>query len=221
MSSATNLKATQVDRLFTGTEIRYDRWRSLLQYAREWEAAAKQRASEESSRANVVNSLQELMQWEEFYAYPGPSLLHSLNERANAGDAAGTVRIARKISSAIVSHSYRANVGEWETEEETMPSLAERFPLGGDQKVTHRPYFEVLVVSPVRQTAWRDLGQEFRRLRRPQDKFVYESVFVGSFEDAVLGVALNGSVEAVVIYDDVPFSSPRNNPILTDSWLHI
>jgi arginine decarboxylase len=216
MKSAAKPQVTQVDRFFTGTEARYDRWRRLLQYAREWESAASQRSPEDSHRARVLGSLDELRQWEGFYAYPGEILLNSLNERAKSGDAVGTARLARTISAAIVSHSFRENVGDWEKEEESAPSLADRLPLSGEQKAAHRPYFEVLIVSPARQTAWRELGQEFRRLRRPQDKFVYESVFVGSFEDAVLAVALNGGIQAVVIYDDVPFASLRNNPILRD-----
>ena len=39
---------------------------------------------------------------------------------------------------------------------------------------------------------------------------------VGSFEDAVLGVILNGSVQAVVIYDSIPFASVHNSPVLRE-----
>jgi arginine decarboxylase len=211
-----NPQVSQVDRFFSGTEARYDRWRRLLQYAREWESAASQRSPEESHRARVVSSLEELKQWEDFYAYPGYALLGSLSERAKSGDAVGTARLARMISTAIVSHSFRENAGEWEKEEEVVPALADRLPLSGDQRNAHRPYFEVLIVSPARQAAWRELREDFRRLRRRQDKFVYESVFVDSFEDAVLAIVMNGGIEAVVIYDDVPFASQRNNPVLRE-----
>ncbi len=216
MKSAEKPQVTQVDRFFTGTEARYDRWRRLLQYVREWESAASQRTPEEAHRARVVNSLEELKQWEDFYAYPGYTLLNLLNERVKSGDAVGSTRLARMISTAIVSHSFRENTGEWEKEEDTGLTLADRLPLSGEQKAAHRPYFEVLIVSPARQAAWRELREEFRRLRRPQDKFVYESVFVSSFEDAVLAIALNGGIEAVVIYDDVSFASSRNNPVLRE-----
>jgi len=216
MKSAENVQETQVDRFFSGTEARYDRWRRLLQYAREWDAAADKGSPKDLLRTRIVNSLNELMQWEEFYAYPGPALLHSLNERVNAGDKAGTVRLARMISTVIVSRSFRENVGEWEKDEDVTPNLTDRLPLGSEQKTLHRPYFEVLIVSPARQTARRELGQEFRRLRRSQDRFVYECIFVDSLEDAVLAVVLNGSLEAVVIYDDVPTESSCNDPILRE-----
>ena len=80
----------------------------------------------------------------------------------------------------------------------------------------HRPYFEVLVVSPARPAAWAELAQELRKLRRPQDKFIYEPVFVGSFEDAVLGTILNGSLEAVIIYEGIAFASSHHSPVLRE-----
>src|SRR3954451_7101781 len=206
----------QVDRFFTGTEARYDRWRTFLSLAKQWEIAANQRKSEDSSRTKVNNALEELRAWEDYYAYPGPVLLNSLNERITSGDAVGTARLARVLSGAIVTHSYRNNVGDWEKEEEGLTNLVDRFPLDGEQKPAHRPYFEVLIASPARQASWTQLGQEFRRLRRAQDKFVYESVFVASFEDPILATILNGTVEAAVLYDDVPFAATRSNPILRE-----
>src|SRR5207248_8795361 len=55
---------------------------------------------------------------------------------------------------------------------------------------------------------------DLHRLRRPEDQFVYESVVVGSFEDALLAALFNGSIEAVVIYDGFPFASQHDAPIL-------
>src|SRR6185503_18839814 len=78
----------------------------------------------------------------------------------------------------------------------------------------HKPYFEVLIVSPSGPSARAQAAQELRKLRRQQDRFVYEPVVVGSFEDAVLGTILNGSIQAVVIYDSIPFASVHNSPIL-------
>ena len=217
MSSPTKTQDVRVDQFFTGAEARFDRWRSLLQAARSWEGLASQQSLDREGRqAAVWASLSELRQWEDFFAYPGHELLRTLSERIDAGDATGTVRLAQTISAALLTHSYRANVADWEGEEQSPIGFSERVPGAGEETAPHRPYFEVLVVSPARPAAWSELAQELRKLRRPQDKFVYEPVFVGSFEDAVLATILNGSLEAVMIYEGIPFASSHHNPVLRE-----
>ena len=211
-----NTTTPQVDHFFTGTEARYDRWRGFLELTRQWAMAAEQRNGADAIHAELVKKFAELRQWESFYAYPGSTLINFLNERLTSGDVAGTVRLARTISTAVVTHSYRTNVGEWEKDEDSQVSFGERLPIGSEQNIRHRPYFEVLVVSPARPASWKELSEDLRRLRRPQDKFVYETVFVGNFEDAVLATIINGSLEAAVIYDDVPFESSNHNPLLRE-----
>jgi len=215
MSGSTKMPDVQVDRFFTLAEARLDRWRSLLQAARSWEAAANQPRSEVEKLKEIVSAaFVELRQWEDFFAFPGPVLLKTVQERVAAGDPIGTVGMVQKISAALLTHSYRTNVAEWENEEQSM-SLTDRLP-GTGEASKYRPYFEVLVVSPARPSAWSELARELRKLRRSEDKFVYESVFAGNFEDAVIGAILNGSIEAVIIYEGIPFASSHNNPILRE-----
>jgi arginine decarboxylase len=199
-----------VDQFFTVAEARFDRWRELLEAAKAWER------TDALPQLSIVSGLfRELRQWEDFFAYPGPVLLSTLEERIASGDATGLTRLVQAISTALLTHSYRTNPADWENEE-SPTSLGERIPVATEEAATYRPYFEVLVVSPARPAARLELAQDLRRLRRPQDKFVYEPVFLGSFEDGVLGTILNGSVEAVIIYEGVPFESKHNSPVLRE-----
>jgi len=208
--------STRVDQFFTVAEARFDRWRQLLQVARKWEGSASWQSSEkETQQAATSAAFQELRQWEDFFAYPGEGLLKTLGDRISSGDATGTAHLAQSISTALLTHSYRTNPADWEGEEQSAPKFADRVP-GMGEGAQHRPYFEVLVVSPSQSAKWTDLAQELRKLRRPQDKFIYEPVFVGNFEDAVLGAILNGSVEAVVIYEGIPFASAHYTPALQE-----
>jgi arginine/lysine/ornithine decarboxylase len=209
MSTATSTKSTRVDQFFTVAEARLDRWRELLHAARNWERVVGQ-----PPQAAVAALFQELRQWEDFFAYPGPMVLRTLDERIASGDATGTARLVQSISAALLTHSYRTNLADWENDEAPI-SLAERVP-GAEEGAYYRPYFEVLFVSPVRPAMFLELTQDLRKLRRPQDKFVYEPVFVSSLEDAVLGTILNGSIESVVIYEGIPFASTHNSPVLRE-----
>ena len=208
--------STRVDQFFTVAEGRLDRWRSLLQVARSWEASSNQQESEKATHAsNTLKQFQELLQWEDFFAYPGPVLLKTLSERIAGGDASGTVRLAQSISAALLTHSYRANLNDWESDE-SPTNLGDRLPGRSEDAVRHRPYFEVLFVSPARPAVWAELADDLRKLRRSEDAFVYEPVFVSNFEDAILGTILNGSLETVVIYEGISFASSRNNPVLRE-----
>jgi len=217
MSTPAKREAPRVDQFLMAAEERFDRWRALLQATRTWERFASQQDQNKGEhQATVAKLFQELLQWEDFFAYPGQALLKSLGERVASSDAVGTARLVQSISNSLVTHSYRSSVADWEGEEQSAINLGESVPGTGEERAAHRPYFEVLVVSPARRTAWHELAADFRRLRRPQDKFVYEPVFVGTFEDAVLATILNGGVEAVIIYEGISFASSHNSPVLRE-----
>ena len=217
MNTPAKTETPRVDQFFMAEESRFDRWRNLLQASRLWDRSfVLQDSNKAQHQTAVTNIFQELRQWEDFFAYPGEKLLASLENRIFSGDATGAARLIQSIGNALLTHSYRANIGEWESEEETPINLGERVPVAGQDAATHPPYFEVLVVSPARRTAWQQLAQDLRRLRRLQDKFVYEPVFVSSFEDAVLATILNGNIEAVIVYEGISLHSSHNSPVLRE-----
>jgi arginine decarboxylase len=215
MSTATNASAPRVDQFLMAGEARFDRWRALLQEARLWDRSTNQQTPGKHHAA-VTKCFNELRQWEDYFAYPGQTLLKSLEERIASSDASGTARLVQSMSAALLTHSYRSNAADWEGEGQAAINLGEQVPVPGEESAARRPYFEVLVVSPARRTVWQELAQDLRRLRRPVDKFIYEPVFVGTYEDAVLATILNGSVEAVIIYEGIPLASSHDAPVLRE-----
>lgn len=168
MGTTAKPEAPRVDQFFMVAEARFDRWRTLLQAARNWERSSNQQPPNRADQqAAVANCFQELRQWEDYFAYPGHALLKSLDERIASGDAAGTARLVQSMSAALLTHSYRTNAGDWEGDELAAISLGNQATGTAEETAVHRPYFEVLVVSPARQTAWQELTQDLRRLRRP------------------------------------------------------
>jgi arginine decarboxylase len=214
MSTAT-VKTPRIDAIFTVAEARTDRWRTLVSAATAWQASAADHLPErEADRAAVTACLTDLRQWEDFFAYPGVALLRKTEERIASGDATGTARLVQQIFAAISSHSYRGNPADWEAGDEASNVVGEVVKGLGQEGAPHRPYFEVLIVGPGGPAARAQTVQELRKLRRQPDRFVYEPIVVGSFEDAMLGAILNGAVQAVVIYDSIPFATVHNSPVL-------
>lgn len=197
---ATTPPAPRVDDFLASAEARFDRWRDLLSAAQAWAGSR----DAHDARRGVVTMLETLRPFEDFFGYPGPRLLAILADRLAGGDATGFARLTRRISAAMMSRSYRHESNDWEVQGETPTTIADRAPGDPDGR---RPYFEALVVSSLQPQQWASACAEFNKLRRPLDPFIYETVMTGSFEDAVIGVLLNGGLQAVIIYDHIPCRS--------------
>ena len=98
MTAPPKAQGVRVDQFYTVAEARMDRWRSLLEEARSWDAAANHKPGEkERFREAVSSSFQELLQWEDFFAYPGKTLLKTLAEHIDSANATGATRLAQLI----------------------------------------------------------------------------------------------------------------------------
>ncbi|WP_448204932.1 Orn/Lys/Arg family decarboxylase [Azospirillum sp. sgz302134] len=208
-----------LDHLVSTMEARLDAWRDLNAAVRAWSESGAASGTGPDNKAPdkqaVDRALGCLRSLEEFYAFPGRSFMATLSGMVAEGDAAGAARLTARLSAALLSKSYHNHPGEWDGDEASLDN-ADRLPsaLNGGPAETHRPYFEVLIVTPSSPAKWPHAAQELRRMRRRQDPFVYEPVFVGSFEDAALGAVLNPAIQAVVIYDGFHFASAHDVPLL-------
>ena len=196
----------RIDNFFAMHSARSDRWRDVLSAAQKWAAGQGQ-------RADVEQSLAELTTIEEFHAYPGVRGMGQLREKIAAGDAAVVAELVRKISDAILTgvYAHQAESGE---AGENGDILQDVLPSVITGRETRRPYFEVLFVSPQPASRWPAICAEIRRLRRPEDSFIYEPVIVGSFEDAICAAIVNARILAVIVADGVPFRSKHDAPVL-------
>jgi arginine/lysine/ornithine decarboxylase len=197
----------QIDRFFAGAGSRGDQWRNLAELAEAWSGGNGSRTLFEAAFGDAVTT-------EAFHAYPGHSMITALRDHASANDAAATAALSRQITRALLTRSYRRNPGDWDLEEDEQAVNTDLLPPTLSRADAHRPYFEVLIVTGAPAARWPALTAEWRRLRRPIDAFVYEPVFVGSFEDAFCASTLNPDLAAIVIQEGFPFRSRHDAPIL-------
>jgi arginine decarboxylase len=199
--------ATRIDQFFAGPGARGDQWRNLVESAESWSDGS-------GSRSDVEAALATMTATEEYHAYPGSQLMTQLREHAAENDAAATALLARRITRAVITRSFRDNAGDWDANDGADAAAADVLPPTLGRAEAHRPYFEVLIVTGAPAARWPALTAEWRRLRRPLDAFIYEPVFVGSFEDAFCASLLNPDLAAVVIHEGFPFRSRHDAPIL-------
>ena len=198
----------RIDQFLLMHSARADQWRELLSAAEKWDAGS-------GSAKDVEKELADVEIIELFHAYPGLGLLRLLRDRLAAGDARDVVGLVRRISDAILTsnYSHESEAADITGKDDQLPEIAPKVQSRGDGD-RHRPYFEVLFVSKQPPARWPAICAEVRRLRRPEDRFIYEPVVVGSIEDAVCAIVVNPRIAAVVINDGVPLRAQHQAPAL-------
>jgi arginine/lysine/ornithine decarboxylase len=207
VSKERNDSLPRIDQFFAGPGARGDRWQNLVELAEAW-------ADGSGSPASFEDALADMTPTEEFHAYPGPQLLTALRDQAAADDAAATTALTRRITRSVLNRSFRQSAGEWDAQADAEDAISDVLPPALGREDGHRPYFEVLIVTGTPAGRWNALRTEWRRLRRPLDPFVYEPVFVGSFEDAFCAAMLNADLAAVVVHEGFAFRSRHDAPVL-------
>jgi arginine decarboxylase len=203
-----------LNQFFSASEARFDRWRTLNRVAKALVAPGG--LGVDRLRAEFAKVMEEVTPLEDFNAYPGPHMMNNLQERLKTGDWTGLARLVQRVSAALLSNSYRDDTEAWSVDEEGEARLPDILPPSVGRGQSRRPYFEVLIVSAGERATWPALRETFRRLRREEDRFVYEPVVVGSFEDAILAVIFNYNLQSVVIADGFGFASQYALPSLRE-----
>ena len=197
----------RIDQFFSGPGARADEWRGLVEAAKAWSSGS-------GDRAGFEKKLSQLATTEEYHAYPGRRLMAALTERAVANDAAGTLALAMRITQSLQTRSFRQHASDWDAQADDDADMPDLLPPGFGETSVRRPYFETLIVTGIPATNWPNLATEWRKLRRPVDGFIYEPVFVGSFEDAFCAAMLNPDIAAVIVNEGFVLKSRHDAPIL-------
>ena len=196
----------RIDQFFSGPGGRADNWRDLVDAAKAW--------ARSGDRAKYDAALADLSLTEEFHGYPGLHLMAALRDAGAAGDAAGSLALATRMMQALTTRSFRQHAGDGSANEEGNGDALDLVPQMSGQHGARRPYFETLIVTGLSSGNWPTLANEWRKLRRPVDPFVYEPVIVGSLEDAFCAAILNPNLAAVVINEGFALRSRHDAPVL-------
>jgi arginine decarboxylase len=202
--------------LFAAAETREDRWQVLNSLAQTWRQDAEESDLHQRLRNEALTLLKEIEPLETFWAFPGTMLLRVVREVLKAGDAETFARLVSRISHNLLGGAYRHDPNVWDLGQEADGEPVRRVPSYSETD-GHRPYFEVLVVRDgIAPDQIERSRAEVRKLRRSDDAFIYELAHVSTFEDALVAVIFNYTLQAVVIYDHFPFRSKFDLPIFDE-----
>ena len=200
-------KLDALSHLFTYLAQREDRWRSLQRSA---DTAVRHPGPE--SATMLMRELTAMRPAESFWGYPGLEIIDQLVERLRADDLNSFDTAVRNISVAIHTKSYRRDLSAREVFD-VRHALTEA-QMNWEATSASRPYFEVLIVRGSEPEGESSLAPWIRSMRSASDDFVYEPVTVNNFQDAMVALALNSEIQAVIAHDGFPYHGELGLPKL-------
>lgn len=203
-------KGVSLGRYYNASQYRVDTWNKLKNITLRL-AEGRGRTSD---KADVATILSDLAPFETYWAFPGQQDFRILQHLSDIEDYAKLGHAVSRIVGGLMSSSYRRKHlnlglhGETEAEDEDDNETTE-------ERNRRRPYFEVLFVDDIAPSQQRQQRDGLTAMRRDEDAFTYEPVYVPSFEDAIIAVLFNHNIQSVVIRFGFGFKSHNDLPVLS------
>jgi arginine decarboxylase len=202
--------------LFNASDRRSDHWNELNLIGSKLNSPGASKSAVKELHAKADALLTQMALLEGYWAFPGKTMFGAAVDALHEADYGHFQHVVARISKALRIEAYRRSSDAWDLNSDTEDDTLS-IPDYHNQHASHRPYFEVLaVVANTSEDHLERLRQEIRSLRRLEDPFQYEFVFVSNFQDAMIATIVNFNIQAVVIYDGFPYASDHDFPELDE-----
>lgn len=204
-------RGVSLGKYYNASQFRADTWNKLKNIT--LRLAEGRERPDDITKARAI--LDELSPMETYWAFPGFHDFRQLYHLLETRDIPTLSRAVQRIVGGLMSSSYRRkhiNIGLNGDDEGGEEDDAETH----EERVRRRPYFEVLFVDDLNFAQQRQQREGLNGMRRDEDAFTYEPVFVSSFEDALIAILFNHNIQSVVIRFGFRFKSHNDLPVLSD-----
>ncbi len=176
-------------------QLRVDLWNELKEKSNQvTQLQQKQGFDERLAEMNEV--LQNLLSIEQYFSFPGASLLTQIIKALKKGEYKAVSNRVAEIVALLVSDNYRLH-----------PQMTSENYSGGyvnDSKKeklnsTKKNYFEVLYVEDLSTKEEEIIKSKFKELINPHGNLTYDVVVQRSFQDALICLFFNYNIQAAVI----------------------
>lgn len=191
-------------------QVRADTWSAIADATKRLHEASFSRRGEDRLERELGSMLEFVGLIENYWAFPGPEGVSRVTALVADREYEIAYRAVEAIVQQLIAAPHDLDHSRLEAKlDEQREHRSAREPVG-----VRRQRFEVLVVADVSGFEADEIRDALRRQERPEDAFVYELVFVSSFEDALVAMMLNFNLQACVVRTDFrPRSSFDLEPI--------
>ncbi|HET9649147.1 MAG TPA: amino acid decarboxylase, partial [Microlunatus sp.] len=200
------LRVSSLAAMANPSSQRLDVWHLLDDATQQLAAVHRAGYDTRQEESRVRRQLSRLGSYERFWLYPGPRVLAELHEHLDAMDTVALSEQASLAARLLEEYGDRAALFDDSSPLEEQELVA---------RATRQQFYTVLLADDSPITGPDGLAGSLRALRRTTDDIQYEILLVGSVEDAITAVALNGEIQAAIIRHDLPLRSRERLPIMT------
>ncbi len=204
---------TNLDFYHSPTQLRFDTWHRLDGYTSRLRDKQMRKADVAALREKTKKAISLLHTIEDYTAFPSQEDFKLIWQLYDQQEYDLLARIFARIVLALTSGTYRSRQINLRvpTELEDKGEVSQYYDEDSNQQ---RPYFEVLFVDDGSAEDVKYIRDGLRKIRRPEDSFVYDIVVVPSLEDALIAVLFNYNIQAAVIRYGFPLRSVNHLEIL-------
>lgn len=178
-------------------KLRIDTWNSLAVLAKEYTYSKNEHPNFAKIENEIKHCLDILEFIENYHAFPGKDLFKKIRSHFNKNQ---SERFNELIS--LIVYSLKSNSCNFKT----LLNILQSEDINHDEYIRNIEtskiyYFEVLVVEDISKTNEELLKSEIETYFKDSDEFVYELIFVNSFQDALVAIMFNFNIKCCLISD--------------------
>ncbi len=196
---------------YNASQYRLDTWNRLKSVIRR----LRMGRGKETSITACRELLDLLEPVESYWAFPGNAVFQGLYDLLESAEYTRLVVQVSRIVNALMGGLYRRQHLQLESPIVTEDADETEGQVRHHDQPRNRPYFEVLFVDEVSPEQQRQQTKALSGMRQGDDDFIYEPVFVPSFEDGLIAVLFNYNIQAVVIRYGILLHSAYSLSVLT------
>ncbi len=181
---------------YNASQRRHDNWNKLKKLV------SRLQSTPQNYTSQVADLMDQMAPIELYWAFPGKQSFMLLRTLLASRDHHRLNTAVQGIVRALMDSSYRRVDIDFNPHPNDKHHSVDQRDIRYKEK--QRPYFEVMIVDGSTVLEEKQETKRLHDIRRETDAFVYEPVFVHSFEDALNAVLTNHNIQSVVIRYDFP-----------------
>lgn len=198
-------------------QLRLDHWNALKNECVEITNKNKAIGKQEAHLKTIERLLSHLKTIEQYYVYPGKENVEKLSNLVERKEYTALCHCVTDINWQLVSEVNPNNLTVQLNEENQGIAQDEAH----QERGSGENYFEVLFVEQLLPADESLMHEKLRKLREPNEQFVYDVIVQPSFQDALIAILFNQNIQAVVVRYAPKFKSTNISDLIEPYLQHI